>query len=252
MTLDQLKILRLVNKQWLGVATRILQEKLELITFTDEFYDAEKMLKIVQTFRHSKDPPYVKFEIASKFFTVENEDLITDFFRVCGSFMEYLKISTDKNHDSKFKFAEVLLTTVSLPRLKSLIFEDHTPNGVVAQFNHDFSIFFKSLINSATNLERLDLSFPKRFFEAEDEEQTAMAQLHQMPDGIICSRSSQNLKHLEISAKINDVQLLCLSKSGLKLRTLHFKVKNASLLESSFTALLESQSDTLTGYYYLP
>lgn len=87
------------------------------------------------------------------------------------------------------------------------------------------------------------MSFPKRFFEAEDEE--TMTQLYQMPDGIICSRSSQNLKHLEISAKITDIQLLCLSKSNLRLSTLHFRVKNVSLLESSFTALLQSQSETL-------
>lgn len=70
---DQLKKLRLVNKQWENVATNILREQLEFISFTEEFYDSEKMLKVVQTFKESKDPPYVKFEIASKFFTSENE-----------------------------------------------------------------------------------------------------------------------------------------------------------------------------------
>jgi hypothetical protein len=242
--LDQVKKLRLVNKQWEEVATKILQEKLTPIVFADEFYDSDKMLKVVQTFKHTTDPPYVKFEIASKFFTETSKDLIIDFFRVCGPWMEYLTICTDKNQDSKFEFAEVLLSTLTLPKLKSLIFEDHTPNGALqTQYNHDFSFLFKALINSAENLERLDLSFPKRYFDSDDED--SMTYLHQMPDGIICSKSSQNLKHLEISAKITDDQLSCLSKSGLSLRTLHFRVKNVSLVESSFTFLLESQSDTL-------
>jgi len=246
---EELRTLRLVSRQWNESATKFLRQILNPITFSDEFYDLEKMININSILKGSELSPCVKFGITSSFLTNENEKVLRDFFSTCGSFMENLTICVDQNKRNKFEIFEDFYKKLHLPKLKHLVLEDHTPlrayNTSHSSTNTDLTPIFKAILSAAVNLEKLSLYFPKSLYGFECEDLDPGPTLPQLPEGLLCHRPCRYLSHLDISAKLTDDQLMDMSQAGLRLKTLQFRMRNVTLQENSFTTLLQSQSKTL-------
>jgi len=204
------------------------------------------MLRVLKS---SANPPLTNFDFGVKFFVPENEQLMQDFFVLCSPFIQTLKVQVNRSIFS-FPFSPKFLKSVTLCQLKVLTYEDMTPNmeSYDPGIEHCCESLFASIVSASPNLETLDISFPQKMMEANEEH--VISQIPVIPSSYTSTKYPKQLKHLEISGRMTDSHIKSLSADPgcCFLKSLHLRLMNSTLSRVALKNALESHKCTLEHF----
>jgi len=240
--LNELKAAREVSRRWNLIATQFFYpycSKVELSFNADNYwtnaknYGIEEMKDFVRLVEMSGECPFSKFDIGTSIIKSAHEEIVTDFFQVCGQYMEQLTVRDDWG---KLFFRRGLPEKMEFNSLRKL--KVHLLQASVDTVEHFFE-FVTRIMKASPYLEHLALVSHNGF----DSGETVECLIKSLVE---CGCA---IKTLEIEAQMQDVHLISLSTMGLKLTHLSVDFWGSQFTDSTpMKTFLASQSDTLESF----